>query len=240
VKRLFTGFFLGQYAVEISGKEPMKIKSITDRLVGWPIAFSIFAAAILVWVTGCQTTTTDHYNGNAGMPTSMVSSNDIVLREADALKVSFPGAEKLDTTQVIRRDGKITLPIIGEITAAGKTPVGLQKELVELYSKELVSSKDISVAVISASFTVYVNGAVMNPGKVTANHQLTVLEAIMESGGFNYKIAKLNAVKVIRTENGKTHNYTVNLQGVTSGGPVDIFYLQPLDIVFVPTKIVLF
>jgi polysaccharide biosynthesis/export protein len=225
---------------EISGKEFMKIKSITDRLAGWPIAFSIFAATVLVLVTGCKTTSNTHYNGNAGMPTSMVNSNDIVLREADTVKVSFPGAEKLDAAEVIRRDGKITLPIIGEITAAGKTPIDLKKELTELYSKELVSSKDISVVVISSSFTVYVNGAVMNPGKVTSNHQLTVLQAIMEAGGFDYKTAKLNAIKVIRTENGKTQNYTVNLEGVMKGGPVDIFYLQPSDIIFVPAKIVWF
>jgi polysaccharide biosynthesis/export protein len=218
----------------------MTTKSITDRLAGWPIAFSIFAAAVLALVTGCQTTTNTHPNGNAGMPTSMVSSNDVVLREADTVKVTFPGAEKLDTTQVIRRDGKITLPIIGEIVAEGKTPAELQKELAGLYSKELVSSKDISVVVVSSFFAVYVNGAVMKPGKVSSNNQLTVLEAIMEAGGFDYKTAKLKAIQVIRTENGKTHNYTVNLQGVTSGGPVDIFYLKPSDIVFVPSKIVWF
>jgi polysaccharide export outer membrane protein len=221
---------------ELWKKEPMKNKLIAHRFAHWSIAFSIFTAAALLLLTGCETAKT-HTGEN--FPSSIQSSNDVVLREADSLKVTFPGAEQLNTSVTIRRDGKVTLPTIGEVVAAGKTPAQLQKELVQSYSTVLVSSKDISVAVTSSSFPVYVNGAVVKPGKVTTDHPLTVLEAIMEAGGFDYKSAKFNAVKVIRTQNGKTHNYTVNLKGVLKpGSPVDVFYLQPSDIVYVPSKIV--
>jgi len=117
----------------------------------------------------------------------------------------------------------------------------LKNELAELYSKELVSSRDITVLVLSASFPVYVTGAVSKPGKIMTDHPMTVLEAIMEAGGFDDKSANLKAVRVIRTQNGKTQNFKVNLKGVVSpGSPVDIFYLQPGDIVHVPSKMVWF
>jgi polysaccharide export outer membrane protein len=216
-------------------KEPMKMKLIIHRLARLPIAFSIFAAAVLVLFTGCESSKS-HTGEN--FPSSIQSTNDIVLREADNLKIVFPGADQLTTSAVIRRDGKITLPIIGEIVAAGKTPADLQKELAQAYKGQLVSTTDISVTVVSSSFIVYVNGAVMKPGKVSADHPLTVLEAIMESGGFDYNSANLKAVKVVRTQNGKTHNYIVNLKGVLKPGyPVEVFYLQYGDIIYVPSKI---
>lgn len=216
----------------------MKIKSIVNRLSCCrPFAFWILAAALMVLATGCESTKT-HYHQSA--PSSLLSSNDVVLREADRLKIVYPGASQLDTDVTIRRDGKITLTTVGEVVAAGKTPTELQKELADLYSKELVSSKDISVVVISSTFTVYVNGAVSNAGKVVANHPLTVLEAIMEAGGPSYERANLKSVKVIRTKDGKSKTYTINLKGLVSGGPIDSFYLEPEDIVFVPTKVVLF
>lgn len=215
----------------------MKTETIAYRLALLPVTFLILAAAFVVFVTGCGSTKT-HYNQSP--PNSMQSSNDVVLREADTLRIAFPGNDTLNTDVIIRRDGKITLPSIGEVVAAGKTPMVLQKELIEAYSKELVSSKDITVIVLSSTYIIYVNGAVLNPGKVVANHPLTVLEAIMEAGGFNYDRAKLSSIKVIRATEGKTQTFTLNLQGVIKGGPIDIFYVQPSDIVYVPNKITWF
>jgi protein involved in polysaccharide export with SLBB domain len=212
----------------------MKPKLTALRLVHWPIAFSVFIAAVLVLLSGCETTKSKSAPSHAD---SVQNTNSIVLREADTLKVIFPGDSTLTTAEVIRRDGKITLPIIGEVMAAGKTPAELQSELVQLYSKQLVSSKDISVAVTSSTFPVFVNGAVRKPGKVTSDHPLTVLEAIMEAGGFEYDSAKMNAVKIIRTQDGKSENFTVNLDGVRTGKQIPNVYLQPSDIIYVPSKI---
>ena len=127
-------------------------------------------------------------------------TNDIVLREADVVNIAFPGAENLNTTQTIRRDGKITLPDLGEVAAAGKTPSSLQKELVGLYAKELVSSKDIRVLRFSRlNISCLCDRRRSKTGKLLSDHPMTVLEAIMESGGFDYARANTKAVKVIRT-----------------------------------------
>ena len=213
------------------------MKPTIQRLVLLPIIFSILAATVLIFVTGCETPQ-GQYGGNPEMPVQ--GTNDVVLREADVLTITFPGAENLNTTQTIRRDGKITLPVVGEIMTAGKTPSALQKELVTLFAKELVSSKDIAVTVQSSTFPIFVTGAVQRPGKILSDHPITVLEAIMESGGFDYTRANTKTIKVIRTKDKTTHKYTVNLSGVVSGSEIDIFYLQPSDIIYVPTKIVWF
>jgi polysaccharide biosynthesis/export protein len=214
----------------------MKIKSTTHRLAHLSIACSILAAAVLIFATGCQTQ--KRYTGNPTMPGQ--STNDIVLREADVVGVTFPGAENLNTAQAIRRDGKITLPEVGEVVAVGKTPIALQNELVGLYTKQLVSSKEIRVTVQAAPFPVYVNGAVARPGKITSDHPMTVLEAIMEAGGFDYDRANMKSIRIIRNVNKKTFNYKVNLKGVVNGSQLDIFYVQPEDIIIVPSKITWF
>lgn len=219
------------------------MKSLIHRLVLWPAIFSVLAAVFLVAVSGCKTTQERPPNYNAkdiALPPQ--NTNDVVLKEGDVVKVVFPnGGEKLDTVATIRPDGKITLQVIGDVTVAGKTPEQFRKELVDKYSKEIVSSQDIAVIVVSSSFQVYVMGAVMHPGKVNADHVLTVLEALMEAGGFDPERAQLKSVKVVRTKEGRTQTFVVNLKGVqTPGAPVEIFYLKPGDIVMVPQKLVIF
>ena len=216
----------------------MNIKSIIHRIAHRPVIFSILALAFSVFLAGCETNS-PHLPPVPGA--SAQGSNDIVLKEADSLKINFPGNDNLNTTQTIRIDGKITLPMVGEVVAAGKTPAQLQKELIDLYSTQLVSAKQITVTVQSSSYYVFVTGAVVKPGKVACDHPMTVLEAIMEIGGFDYDRANLKAVRVIRTQNGKTYNYKVNLEGVVkSGVQLDVFYVQRNDYIYVPSKITWF
>ncbi|HSY16736.1 MAG TPA: polysaccharide biosynthesis/export family protein [Candidatus Acidoferrales bacterium] len=163
----------------------------------------------------------------------------VILREGDSVKISFPSSPNLDTTQQIRRDGKINLTLVGEVDAKGLTPDALQKKLIDLYAPQ-ISSKEISVSVASSTFPVFVNGQVIHPGKVLSDHPLTALEAIMEAGGYDANTANLKAVKVIRNENGKLKNYRVNLQDILDGKSDQPFYLQPNDIVVVPERFQMF
>ncbi|HVU18457.1 MAG TPA: polysaccharide biosynthesis/export family protein [Candidatus Didemnitutus sp.] len=161
------------------------------------------------------------------------------IREGDVLKVTFPGAPNLDTTQTVRRDGRITLGIIGEIKVSGLTPPSLEKQLMDLYSKELVE-KEVTVTVVSSTFTVYVTGAVLKPGKITTDHPLTLLEAVMEAGGLDNMKADPKAVKIIRLENGVQHTYKVNLKEILNAQSRDPIYLKPSDSVIVPERFSVF
>jgi len=161
-------------------------------------------AAILVAlaaaITGCDTMP-------SGVPASTKATMDaphseaITLREGDILKINFPGLPNLDTIQPIRRDGRLNLPLIGEVEAAGLTPTALQDKLVQTYSTQ-ISSKQIVVQVQSSTFPVYVTGAVIKPGKVSTDHPLDALQAVMEAGGFNYDLADMKHVKIVRNQNG--------------------------------------
>jgi len=183
--------------------------------------------------TGCQTSPS---NKSAKQTTPALPHSEIItLSEGDVLKVSFPSSANLDTTQQIRRDGKIFLPLVGDVQAAGETPDELQQNLVKLYAPQ-ISSKEVIVAVESSAFPVYVTGCVIRPGKVSSDKPMTALEAIMEAGGFDYEKANLRNVRVIRLENGVSKNYTLNLKAALNGEEDKPFYLEPSDIVFVPEK----
>jgi len=183
---------------------------------------------LLLTAAGCQT------SEPKPRPTSP-QGEALILREGDALKITFPGSPNLDTTQTIRRDGKITLQLAGEITATGKTPSELEKEIADAYGSQLLN-KEVSVTVISSSIPVFVTGAVLNPHKVMSDHPITALEAIMEAGGFDYAKANLKDVRVIRFENDHQQTYQLNLKLAMEGKQSEPFPLKPYDIVYVPER----
>ncbi len=144
-------------------------------------------------------------------------SDAIILREGDVVKITFPGAPELNSTQPIRRDGNIVLVQIGEIKAVGLTPAELQKELLKRGASAGLLSKEVTVTVESSSFPVYVTGAVVRPGKITPDHPINVLEAIMEAGGPDYTKANLKAVTVLRQEQGEIKSFIVDVKSILDG-----------------------
>jgi polysaccharide export outer membrane protein len=160
----------------------------------------------------------------------------LVLHEGDTVRIVFPGAPKLDTLQAIRRDGKITMDIVGEIKAAGLTPHELEQQLLKLFDAQLVD-KEVTVSVPSSMFSIYVTGAVMHSGKLTSERPLTPLQAVLEAGVDTTR-SDLKRVIVIRTTpEGATERYKVDLHKVVKeGAPADNLILKPLDIIFVPEK----
>ncbi len=200
------------------------------------VAIPLFKWGLAIWLlavaAGCQT--------QAPQPSGVKEQTTappqiILLRAGDVLRISFSGSPTLDTTQQIRRDGKVTLPLVGEVQAAGATTETFQQNLVKLYAPQL-SSAIITVTMVSSTFPVFVTGSVIHPGKIVSDHPITALDAIMEAGGFDYTKANLKAVRVIRHEGDRVENYTLNLKLVLAGKADKQFYLQPSDIVFVPER----
>ncbi len=195
------------------------------------LTISILALGLLGGLAGCQETT-------APVAAQQEPHSEITLREGDVIKITFPGAPNLDTQpQPIRRDGKVTVGIVGEIAAAGLTPTELQNQLLAKLSDQLLT-KEVVVTVLQSTFSVFVDGPVLRPGKIVADHPITIMEAIMESGGFDYERADTRNVSIIRHKgNSKDYTYfTLNLQLVLEGKQRDLFYLEPGDMVHVPQK----
>jgi polysaccharide export outer membrane protein len=225
-----TGFSLGK----TSHATALFVRALSFALGGTLIA------AWLMVLTGCTTTAATTAEPAATQVAANTAEPQVLtLKEGDVLKVTFPSVPSMDTTQQVRQDGRITLPIIGEFIVNGKTTDAISTELLALYESQLVS-KEVNVTLVSSSYTIYVTGAVLRPGKITTDRRLTAFDAIMEVGGFDKTKADLKAVTVVRQENGQTRSYSVNLQQVFDGGQSAPFFLKPFDTVYVPEKFVWF
>jgi len=199
--------------------------------------YGAFALVASLLFAGCETAApTASAEPAPQMASAAAPAPEVLtLKEGDVIRISFPGVPSMDTTQQVRQDGRVSLPMQGEYLVTGKTTEGLTKELEEFYAPKLVS-KEVMVTLVSSSFSVYVTGAVLHPGKVQSDRPLSAFEAIMNAGGFDTSRANMQAVTIIREENGQTHNYTVNLQLILEGKSSAPFYLKRSDTVFVPEK----
>jgi len=158
----------------------------------------------------------------------------LVLAPGDEIGVTFLGAPDLNTTQRIRRDGCISLNLVGDYKAAGKTPQQVKQELLKLYATQ-IQVKETEISITSPS-PVFVAGAVTNPGRLETDRPLTALEAIMEMGGFNEKESNVRGVVVIRHGNGERWGYYLDFNDALKGKECRPFYLKSFDIVYVPRR----
>jgi polysaccharide export outer membrane protein len=201
----------------------------------------LLAASLAVLVgmgTGCKSSPEMNFAETAAIQQAVEASNasdPIIFREGDSVRITFPGAPQLNTIQAIRRDGKLVLPMVGEVTAIGLTPKDLEKHLLDLYGPQL-QTKEISVTLESVAFQVYVVGTVARAGKVVADRPLTAFEAIIEAGGFDGARSNMKHVRIIRHENGRPQYFDLNLKAFMQGKDTQPFKLKPFDIVYVPER----
>jgi protein involved in polysaccharide export with SLBB domain len=162
----------------------------------------------------------------------------VVFAPGDVVEVKFFYTPQLNEVQTVRPDGRIALQLIGELEVHGKSPSELQGELLRLYEPYL-NRPTISVLIRSLpNRRVFVGGQVNRPGIVEMPGKITVLEAVMESGGFDLREAEVRSVVVIRHDNALRYGYLLNLKPALVGDETTPFFLEPRDIVYVPrTKI---
>ncbi|MGA1192856.1 MAG: polysaccharide biosynthesis/export family protein [Kiritimatiellia bacterium] len=159
----------------------------------------------------------------------------MALQCGDLLAIRFFGAPELNSEQVIRHDGNIVLSLIGEIEAAGLTPGELQLRIRDRYASQL-QIKDVSV-IVREPAPVLVGGEVLRPGRVPLSRPMTVLDAIMEAGGFVPGRSEPRAVVVVRHKGDQRERFVLNYQEVLAGnGRSRPFYVQPFDLIHVPLR----
>ena len=181
----------------------------------------------LIVVSGCQTPPVP---SNVGERTN--ASSPVSLVPGDVVKLTFPGDPDLNQTQKIQTDGKVNLPMIGQVEAAGKSITSLQAELTARYKPQLESS-EVVVTLDSAVIPVVVSGAVQKPGKLFFDRPTTVFQAIMEAGGVN-EFGNLKDVHLIRTSNGQQTTQTLDLKSTLKGQPTRAVYVRNGDVIYVP------
>jgi len=140
--------------------------------------------------------------------------------------------DTLSRTVPVRIDGKISLPLIDEIQAAGLTPLQLKENLVKRF-REFVDIPNVSVIVMEAnSFKVFVSGQVRTPGVVRLRSETSILQLIPMVGGFT-EWANERKILVIRKEDGKEKRHMVNYKRIVDGKDPN-FVLKSGDTVIVP------
>ncbi|MFZ0616344.1 MAG: polysaccharide biosynthesis/export family protein [Chthoniobacterales bacterium] len=158
------------------------------------------------------------------------------LAAGDLIKLSFPGAPEFNQIQKIRPDGRISLPLIGEVEAAGLGIGEFQSKLARLYKSQLENT-EVVVALENRAIPVYVCGAVNRPGKVVIDRPVSALEAIMEAGGFSQTTADMSKVQLIRIENGRHTTRMLNLKTAFKSKQTVASYVKPYDVIYVPESL---
>ena len=194
-------------------------------------AISGLAAIFAFSSSGCQS-----YHGET-LP-SASGQQPGLLAPGDTIKVSFTTAPELNQSEKIEASGRVTLPLVGDVSAAGKTTGQLQAELTQLYKTQLQNS-DVIVTLETISIPVVVSGEVQKPGKIIFERPATVLEAIMEAGGFT-PYGDPKRISVIRQVNGVQHAQIVNLSPVLHGVPTRVMYVNRGDVIYVRPRFISF
>lgn len=164
-----------------------------------------------------------------------VRPDSYIIGAEDALSINVWKEPEMSKDVPVRPDGMISIPLLGDIKAAGYTPLQLQDQI-STQLKKLISDPQVTVIVKEVhSLTFNVVGEVQKPGYYPLTRRMTVLDAIALSGGFK-DFAKEKKVYVLRTSaDGKQLRLPFNYKDVIRGKKADQnIELQPRDTVVVP------
>lgn len=206
----------------------------TRRLwFGWIFGGAMFAFVCLM--SSCSTTNAVYSANPPPFEPAAPSYDRLAMEEGDTISVTFQYSTNFNTVQRIGLDGKVNLQTVGMIRAAGLTVHQFEDQLMALYKPEL-KDDPIIVKVVTPAAAVYVTGAVTRPGKIAMDRPMTLVDAVMEAGGYDPYRAKLSRTTVLRIENGAQMLYRVNLERALNGEETMPFYLKPFDVVRIPAK----
>jgi polysaccharide export outer membrane protein len=159
---------------------------------------------------------------------------DFVIGPEDGLGVLFWHEPEMSGDVVVRPDGLITLPLIGDIRAAGLKPEALREEIQKAASRYLTEANVMVVVRQINSRRVFITGEVAKPGAYPLTGPRTVMQLIALAGGLN-EYADANSITIMRIENGRQRSFQFRYKDVARGKALaQNITLQPGDTVVVP------
>jgi polysaccharide biosynthesis/export protein len=188
--------------------------------------YCLFAFLVFVALAcgGCQTPLPP-------LPNPPGPKTAVRLSPGDTLKFSFADESDLDQTQKIRRDGKVSLPYLGEVTAAGKRIIDFQHQLVGRY-EEHMDNPEVLVTLENSVPTVIVSGFANKPGEIALDRPKTVYQVIMEAGGVS-DYGSASNIHLTRIINGVERTETISLRPTIRGEPTQPEYVQDGDVIYI-------
>jgi polysaccharide biosynthesis/export protein len=165
---------------------------------------------------------------------SATTDPNYVIGAQDVLDINVWKEPDVSRIVPVRPDGKISLPLLNDVQAAGLTPAQLAAQITESL-KKYVTNPQVTVIVSTInSQRVYILGEVTRPGAFPMLPGMSVLQALSSAGGFT-QFAKVKSIFVRRIENGKESKYPFNYKDVISGKkPEQDILLKAGDTIVVP------
>ena len=158
---------------------------------------------------------------------------DYVIGPEDSLTVIFWRDKELSSEVIVRPDGKISLPLLNDVQAAGLTPEQLKKSLEEAAAKYVEDPNATVIVREVRSRKVYVVGEVASPGTVVLMSEMNVLQLIAAVGGLLEHADRKN-IAIVRQVDGQERRFKFNYSDVVKGKqPQQNILLQPGDMVVV-------
>jgi polysaccharide biosynthesis/export protein len=149
------------------------------------------------------------------------------------LNISVWKEPELTETLPVRPDGKISMPLLNDIAAAGLTPLQLKDSITEKLKKYIADPRVTVVVTAMNSRRIFVTGEVLHSGPMPLLPHMTMLQALSEAGFTQF--ANLKAIYLLRTENGRQVKLPFNYKEVVKGNhPEQNILLKPGDTLVVP------
>jgi polysaccharide export outer membrane protein len=154
------------------------------------------------------------------------------MSPGDKLRIEVYKDPQLSQSVQVRPDGKITLPLIGDVEANGRTPIEL-RDAIGTSLKEYITNPTVTVIVVEATTaTAYVMGEVNHPGAISLQAPLTVLQALAIAGGLK-DFANAKNIRILRKGQWGVEMITFNYKDAVKSARAPV-YLRPGDTVVVP------
>jgi polysaccharide export outer membrane protein len=206
------------------------MKDISKKVIVW-VALGIYLATLGGCAAGIGPMTEAQAAAAQAVPPDQ---GKYLLGPEDAIEISVWKEPELTKQLVVRPDGKITYPLIGEVQAAGLTVKELQTEISKRLEK-YVTDANVTVILLKAQYyKIYVTGKVNKPGDFVVGRPTTVIQAIAMAGGLT-PFASPGSIVVLRNVEGKEEVYGFDYSSVARGQFLEQNRtLLPGDVVVVP------
>jgi polysaccharide biosynthesis/export protein len=195
----------------------------------------LLLSATLIAIGGCSDLPSiSNTRAATAAPARAVAAQGYEIGPEDLLEIVVWKEEGLKKEVLVRPDGGISFPLIGELQAGGKTPLQLQEEITQRLAK-FIPRASVNVSVMkTASYKVYVVGRVNKPGEFTVGRRVDVLQALSMAGGLT-PFAVAEEILVLRKANGKDARFRFDYTQVQRGiGLSQNIQLKSGDTVVVP------
>jgi polysaccharide export outer membrane protein len=198
--------------------------------------------ALAVVPAKAQEPTGSHQTAQSAVPAmaddtgkkSATADPNYVIGAQDVLDINVWKEPDVSRVVPVRPDGKISLPLLNDVQAAGLTPAQLATQLTENLKKYVTNPQVTVIVTVINSQRVYILGEVTRPGAFPLIPGMSVLQALSSAGGFT-QFAKVKSIFVRRIENGKEAKYPFNYREVISGKrPEQDILLKAGDTIVVP------